>query len=298
MRINPDPLPDLLAALGQNEQQIDTDLEEISSGQSVNVPSDDPAAAAALVQNADQTAQADQFLRSIGSVTSELQSADSTLNSVITALQQAISLGVEGANGTLNSANQQAIAVQVQGIQSQLVNLANLSYQGNYVFAGTATQTAPYVLDPTASSGVNYVGNSGVNSITLGNNYSVETNLPGSELFSSPGNDVFQAIQDLINGLQSGNTTTISAAVGEVTNASNYIDQQRVFYGNTISQLNSQQTYLHSETTQLAQQANTVGAADLPSTISNLETAEVSRQATLEAMSDTLQTNLFSYLNR
>jgi flagellar hook-associated protein 3 FlgL len=298
MRINPDPLPDLLAALGQNEQQIDTDLEEISSGQSVNVPSDDPAAAAALVQNADQTAQADQFLRSIGSVTSELQSADSTLNSVITALQQAISLGVEGANGTLNSANQQAIAVQVQGIQSQLVNLANLSYQGNYVFAGTATQTAPYVLDPTASSGVNYVGNSGVNSITLGNNYSVETNLPGSELFSSPGNDVFQAIQDLINGLQSGNTTTISAAVGEVTNASNYIDQQRVFYGNTISQLNSQQTYLNSETTQLAQQANTVGAADLPSTISNLETAEVSRQATLEAMSDTLQTNLFSYLNR
>jgi flagellar hook-associated protein 3 FlgL len=296
MRINPDPLPDLLAALGQNQQQINTDLEEISSGQSVNVPSDDPAAAAMLVQDADQTSQTDQFLRSLGSVQEELQTADSTLNSVTTALQQAISLGVEGANGTVNAADQQALAAQVQGIQSQLVNLANLSYQGNYVFAGTATQTAPYVLDPTSSSGVSYVGNSGVNSITLGNQYTVQTNLPGSQLFSSPGNDVFQALQDLVNGLESGNTTAISTAVGEVTNASNYIDEQRVFYGNTVSQLNSQQTYLNSETTELAQQQNTLGAADLPSVISNLENSEVSEQATFEAIGQTQQNNLFDYL--
>jgi flagellar hook-associated protein 3 FlgL len=296
MRINPDTLPDLLAALDQNENQINTDLLEISSGQSVNMPSDNPANAAALVQNADQTSQADQFLRSIGSVQGEMQNADSTLNSVITALQQAASLGVEGANGTVNSSDQQALAVQVEGIQSQLVNLANLSYQGNYVFAGTATQTAPYALDSSSSSGVTYAGNSGVNSITVGNGYAVQTNLPGSQLFSSSGSDMFQAIQDLITGLQSGNTTQISTAVGEVIDASNYIDQQRVFYGNTISELNSQQTYLNGETTQLAQQADTLGGADLPSVISNLESSEVSRQATLESMSSTLQNNLFSYL--
>ena len=53
-----------------------------------------------LVQNADQTSQADQFERSIGSVQGEIQNADSALNSVTTALQQAITLGVEGANGT------------------------------------------------------------------------------------------------------------------------------------------------------------------------------------------------------
>jgi flagellar hook-associated protein 3 FlgL len=296
MRINPDILPDLLAALNDNQQQINDDLEQISSGRSVNQPSDNPAAAAALVVNADQTSQANQFLSSISTVSGELQSADSTLNSVTTALQQAISLGVEGANGTLNASDQQALAVQVQGIQSQLVNLANLAYQGNYVFAGTATSTPPYVLDSTSSSGVTYQGNSGVNSITVGNQYTVQTNLPGSQLFSSSSNDVFQAIQDLITGLQSGNATAISTAVGELTNASNYIDQQRVFYGNTISQLNAQTTYLNSETTQLSQQQNTLGAANMPAVISNLESAQVSRQATLESMSNTLQNNLFNYL--
>jgi flagellar hook-associated protein 3 FlgL len=296
MRINPNPLSDLLAEVAQTQQQINTDLEEISSGKSINQPSDNPAAAALLVQNADQTSQADQFLRSIGGVQSELQNADSTLNSVTTALQRAITLGVEGANGTLNPSDQAAIAVEVQGIQSQLVSLANLSYQGHYVFAGTATQTAPYVLDSSSPSGVSYVGNSEINQVTVGNGFSVQANLPGSELFSNPGHDVFQAVQDLITNLQSGNTAGISTAVGELTTASNYIDSQRVFYGNAINQLNSQQTYLNSDTTQLAVQQNTLGGADLPSVISNLESEQVSRQATLESISQTQQTNLFNYL--
>src|SRR5690349_6395743 len=138
MRVNPNPLPDVLAALAQTQQQINTDLQQIASGQRVNVPSDNPAAAAELIQNAGQTSEADQFLRSAGSIQGEMQNADSTLNSVIISLQRAISLGVEGANGTLNDADRAALATEVQGIQSQLLSLANVSYQGNFVFAGTA----------------------------------------------------------------------------------------------------------------------------------------------------------------
>jgi len=296
MRVNPNPLPDLLAALDQTQQQINTDLAQISSGQSVSVPSDNPAAAAELVQNASQTSAADQFLRSIGSIQGEVQNADSTLNSVTTALQSAISLGVEGATGTLNDADRAAIATEVQGIQTQVLSLANLSYQGTYVFAGTANQTAPYVLDPTSPSGVSYVGNSNTNSVTLGNQFSLQTNLPGSELFSASGTDVFQALQDLISGLQSGDTTSISAAVGEVTSAANYLDTQRVFYGNAETTLNSQQTYLNSDTTELAQQQNTLGGADLATAISNLTSEETAHQATLAAVAGANQPNLFSYL--
>ena len=294
MRVNPNPLPDLLAAIQQTQQQLNTDLQQVSSGQSVTQPSDNPAAAASLVQNADQTSEADQFLRSIGSVQGEMQNTDATLNSVVTALQRAISLGVEGANGTLNSTDRAALATEVQGIQSQMLSLANLSYQGKFVFAGTATQTAPYVVDPSSASGVRYVGNSASNTITVGNSFSVQTNLPGSQMFSSPGSDVFQAIQDLITNLQSG--TNVGDAVNEVTNAYNYINRQRVFYGNAINQLNSQQTYLNTETTQLAQQQDSLGGANLASVLSNLNQAQTSLQATLAATARTGQTNLFDYL--
>jgi len=294
MRVNPNPLPDLLSAMSQIQQQINTDMAQISSGQSVNTPSDNPANAAMLVQNAGQTAEADQFQRSASSISGELQNADSALNSVVTVLQRAISLGTEGANGTLNDSDRTAIAAEVQGIQSQLVSLANLSYQGNYVFAGTATQTTPYVLDSTSSSGVRYEGNSGVNQLTVGDHLTVQANLPGSQLFSAAGSDVFQAIQDLITSLQSN--TNISSAVNEVSAAYDHVNAQRVFYGNTINQLNSQQTYLNSETTQLAQQQNTLGGADLSKVLSDLVNAQTSRQATLEAVAQTQQTNLFNYI--
>lgn len=294
MRVNPNPLPDLLAAISQSQQQINQDLEQIASGQTINRPSDNAAGAAMLVRNAGQTAEADQFLRSASGLAGELQNADSALNSVITSLQRAITLGVEGANGTLNDSDRAALATEVQGIEADLLNLANLSYQGKFVFAGTATQTAPYVIDASSPSGVRYVGNSSVNAVTVGNHLSVNANLPGSNLFSGNGTDMFQAIQNLITSLQSG--TNVDAAVSEVSDAYSHINAQRVFYGNSINQLNSQQTFLNSETTQLAQQQNAIAGTDLAKVVSDLVNAQTSRQATLEAIAQTQQTNLFNFI--
>ncbi len=296
MRVNPNPLPDLLAELGLNQQQINTDLQQIASGQSVNLPSDNPAAAASLVENAQQTSVTDQFLRSVGSIQGEMQNADSTLSQVITTLQRAISLGVEGANGTLNSSDRAAIATEVQGIQTQLLNLANGSYQGSYMFAGTATQTVPYVLDGNSPSGVSYKGNDDSNSVTLGNHFTLQTNLPGSQLFSSGGANVFQAIQDLITNLQNGSESGITSAVTEVTNAYNNINTQRVFYGNAVNQLDSQQTYLNGQITQLAEQQNNLGGADLATAMTNLTTSQTGRQATLAAIGKIGQSSLFDYI--
>jgi flagellar hook-associated protein 3 FlgL len=143
---------------------------------------------------------------------------------------------------------------------------------------------------------VTYQGNSGVNRVTLGNNFALQTNLPGSQLFSASGGDVFLSLQDLITGLQGGNTASIGTAVTEVGSALNYIDSQQVFYGSALNQLSAQQTYLGSETTELAQQHNTEGGADLDVVISNLTSSQTSLQAALEAVGQTDQTDLFSYL--
>jgi len=294
MRVNPNPLPNLIAAISETQEQINTDLEQIASGQTIHVPSDDPAGAASLVRNAGKTAETDQFLRSVSGISGEMQNADSALSSVVSVLQRAISLGVEGANGTINASDRAALAAEVQGIQSQLLSLANLSYQGNFVFAGTATQTAPYVADATSPSGVRYVGNDNVNTVTVGDNLSVKANLPGSQLFTSAGADVFQAVQDLITNLQSG--TDVDAAVNEVNSAYQHINAQRVFYGNGMNQLNSQKTFLNNETTQLAEQQNSIAGTDLSKVISDLVNAQTARQATLESISQTQQTNLFNYI--
>ncbi|MGA7575257.1 MAG: flagellar hook-associated protein FlgL [Terriglobales bacterium] len=294
MRVNPNPIPDLLAALNQSQLETQQASLEISSGRSVNQPSDNPTAFAELVENNDQATINNGYLQSIGTVQGQLSTADSTLSSVTSALQQALSLGVEAASGTLSASNQAAITVQLQGIQTQLVSEANTTYEGHYIFAGTATNTTPFVVDNTAPSGVRYVGNTDVNQVSAGSGYKLSVNLPGSQLFSATGNDVFLAINNLIAAVQSN--SGIGAAVNAVSTASSYLSAQRVFYGNAIDQAQSQTTYLTAAQLQITQQQSALGGADIALAATNLTQSETDTQATLAAISKMTQDNLFDYL--
>ncbi|MFZ1130462.1 MAG: flagellar hook-associated protein FlgL [Terriglobales bacterium] len=294
MRVNPNPIPDLLAALNQSQLETQQASLEISSGRSVNQPSDNPTAFAELVENNDQATINNGYLQSIGTVQGQLSTADSTLSSVTSALQQALSLGVEAASGTLSASNQAAITVQLQGIQTQLVSEANTTYEGHYIFAGTATNTTPFVVDNTAPSGVRYVGNTDINQVSAGSGYKLSVNLPGSQLFSATGNDVFLAINNLIAAVQSN--SGIGAAVNAVSTASSYLSAQRVFYGNAIDQAQSQTTYLTAAQLQITQQQSALGGADIALAATNLTQSETDTQATLAAISKMTQDNLFDYL--
>lgn len=294
MRVNPNPMPDLLAALNQTQLETQKATLEISTGRSVNEPSDNPTAAALLIANNDEATFNSGYLQSLEAVQGQLSTADSTLSSVVTALQRAISLGVEGANGTLSDDNRNAIADELQGIQSQVVSLANTAYQGRYVFAGTNTSTAPFMLDNTSPSGVTYVGNTGVNEVSIGNGYKLSVNQPGSQLFSATGNDVLLALQGLITSLQTN--TGIDNAVSSLSTASSYLSAQRVFYGNAMNQAQSQTTYLNTAKQQIAQQQNTLGGADLAAAATDLTQSQTDAQATLAAISKLSQNNLFDYL--
>jgi len=288
------PMPDLLAAIEQLQQEQNTAALELSTGSKINKPSDDPAGAAEMVQINELSTQVDSFQQSIGSINGLMSTADSTLSSVTTALQRAISLGVEGANGTLNDSDRAAIAAELSGIQSELISLANVSYQGQFIFAGTA-QTQPFVADSSSSSGVDYKGNPDTNQVAIGAGFNLQVNLPGSQVFLGSGGNVFQSIQDLITAMQ--NNSGISDAVTEVTNASNWISEQRVFYGNAMNQTNSQSTYLSSEKTGLAQQENNISAADIASVATQFSADQTEASAALDAIGRLSQMgSLFDYL--
>ncbi len=293
IRVNPYPMPDLLAALQQLQQQENTANLELATGSKINQPSDDPAGAAQLTQINAQSSQVDSFQRSVSSVSDLLSTGDSTLNSVETALQRAISLGVEGANGTLSDSDRADVSAELSGIQSQLISLANTTYQGQYLFSGTAT-TQPFVTDATVPSGVRYAGNTGVNSVTIGTGYQLQVNQPGSKIFNGPGADVFQSVQDLITALNTN--AGIPAAVNEVSNAFSYVTAQRVFYGNGMNQTQSQQTYLNTEKLGLTQQANNISAADMAAVATQLTQDQVASSATLSSIGRTPATSLFDYL--
>jgi flagellar hook-associated protein 3 FlgL len=291
IRVNPNVLPDLLAYLAETRQQAATATLELSTGSRINQPSDDPAGAAQMVANRDQSAQADSFLRSISSLQGMLQSADSTLSSVVTALTRAINLGVQGANGTLSQADRMDVASELQGIREQLMSLANTSYQGEFIFSGTAT-VQPFVND--LAGGVSYQGNTGTNHVQVGTNYQLAVNVPGSQLFTQTGANVFQSIAGLINALQAN--SGVDTAVSNLKNAFDHVTSQRVFYGNALNRLQAQQNYVSAEKVDLSSAADTIAGADPAATASRLAQAELAVNAELAAMGKISQTSLFDYL--
>ncbi len=296
MRVNTNLVPDLLADLAQSQSTLNTALQEVSTGKSVNVPSDNPEASAAMVQNTIETANVDQYTKNVTSELSTVQAADSALSTVVSSLTQAVSLGTQGANGTNSAANLQAIAQQVQGILTGVVSQANASYQGSYLFGGTATNTTPFTANAASPSGYQYNGNTDQNSVAVGDNLSVQVNLPGSQIFSSPTADVIGSLSSLVTALQGGSSTAIQTATTAVNTALNYVGQQRVFYANSESQLNSQESYLQQETVDLSSQQTSLVGVDMAQAATTLSQAETANSAALAAASKVLPDTLLNYL--
>jgi len=294
IRVNPDIYSTILNGLQINTQQQDQALEQIASGQKLNTLSDNPAAVATLVNLRMQSGSNTQYLQNITTLTGSLQVASSALNSVVSSLTTAQTLGIEGATGTINAQNRQAIAQQVQGIQQQILGLANTSYNGQYLFSGTATTTQPYVADPAASSGVTYKGNNNTNSMEISEGQAMPINLPGSQLFSNASTSVFQSLQDLYTALNTNGN--ISGATTEVQNALNYVSAQQTFYGNSVDRLNNAQTFVTQEQTQLSETESSTLDVDMATAVTNLTQSETTQQALLAAGGKISQSNLFDYL--
>lgn len=294
LRIGPNLFSTMLSAVNADQQRLNSDLREVSTGQSVSQPSDNPAATSALIENRTQSGNIDQYTQSISTVQGALQTADGALGSIVNNLTQAIQLGTEGSNGTASTAELQGMAQEVQSIQQTVMSLANSSYQGTYLFAGTLSTVAPYVADPTSSSGVKYVGNTGTNNIDLGAGESVTTNVPGSSIFNVSGSDVFQALHDLGTALSTN--TNVKGALSELQSAFTTLNTQRTFYGNTLDELNSINNSLGQQQLTLSQQVSSLVSANPAQAESNLVQDETSLQAALQAFGSISQDTLLNYL--
>jgi flagellar hook-associated protein 3 FlgL len=296
MRVNPNYSSDMVNLMDQAQESVDNAAQELSTGRKVSLPSDDPAAEAAMIQENSASASVDQYKASSSSLEDVLNTANTTLDKVVTLLQKAVSLGVEGAGGTMNQSDLTSIADEVSDIKSQVLALANTSYAGKYLFSGTYTSGAPYVVDSSDSTQIDYAGNSGQNKVQIGTGLSVASNLPGSSIFSQSGSNVFDALQSLVTALQSGNTTTISTAETSVSNSLEAVNTAQVFYGNTVNELTTNETYLSQEKVNITTYEDTLVSADTADAATQMTEAETALNATIAAAAKVNQVSLLNYL--
>ncbi len=259
MRIDPNFVLGLVNAVNQTSANQQTYTNELSTGVSVNSLSDNPASASQDYLIRSEINANDSFVQSAGTLTGQMQVTDTALASVVTQLTSAITLATAGNNGTLNSSNVISISNQLAGIRDELLSLANSSYQGQYLFAGSKTQTQPFSLGAGSPPPVIYNGDSTVTSTVTPNGQSIQTNLPGDQLFGSGSTGLLSVMNNLINDFSSGTPsgTSISDTMS-LTTALQTFSQQRVILDNSLNRLQSSSTYAQSETSQLQAAQNAV----------------------------------------
>lgn len=287
IRVNPNIIPDMIAGLAQTQQQLNQADQQIASGRTINQPSDNPAGMAALILNHAVQSQTDTFTTNVSNLQDRLQTADSALSSAVTAVNQAISLGVEAGNSTLSNIDRQAIVSQLSGIQQQLVSIANTAYGGTYLFGGSLVETTPFALDSTSPNGVTYSGNSSMVSVEINDGATVATNVPGDQVFLNPSGSLMGAIRGLITAVQ--NNSGIGAASVTLGTAASVFNGERVAYGSSLTQLQSMGNFLASQQTQLATRENNIDAADIAKASSNFSQASVAYQSLIEAEANILK---------
>jgi flagellar hook-associated protein 3 len=201
-----------LQSIDQTQEQLLQLQNELSTGKSVNTPSDNPAAAAAIEQLNQAIQQSTAYNNNLQTAQSSLSQADSSMGSLQTLLTQAQSIASQNVGSTASATQRSAAADVVQSLYSQLLSIANTSNNGVYLFGGENSATAPFV---QTANGIEYVGSTATLQTAVDQNMDQSFQVDGANLFGA----LSDAVQGSVNLAPSLSGTTRVSDLGGATNS-------------------------------------------------------------------------------
>ena len=288
-----------LAGLNQIRQRLQTAQTQLTTGLQINQVSDDPTQIADLWQTRSQLDQAQQIGANLVQVQTEVGTAQSALESAVTLVQRAETLGTEGATDTADATTREDLAGELGSILQELVATANTSVQGRYIFSGDSDQTSPYSIDLTQASPISaYQGFSSTRQIQSPDGTAFPIALTAQQIFDSPNaqESVFTSINNLREGLLNNDDAAINSAISDVQSADTYLNQQLAFYGTAQNRVDAAVSFGQNYVTQLQTQLSGVEDANEAQSITDMTQAQTQLQAALQSEASLPKTTLFDYL--
>jgi flagellar hook-associated protein 3 FlgL len=286
------------------QSQLSNTQNQLATGLRVNQASDAPQELSDIFQSRADLASVNQASQNLNNVQAFVNAGDSSVQSAVQLLQNAISLGSEGASSTASASLQNGLATQVQSLLSQLVGLSATQVDGVFIFSGDQTGSAPYQLDPTSPTGVKQlVTAQATQQIADPTGVTFAVSLTAQQIFDArdasnnptPQN-AFAALNNLQLALQSGNSANISAAISDVTTASEYLNQQLSFYGTAQNRIKSALDLAQKFQLQDQTQLGNLQDADVTSLALQLTQQTTNLNAAMAAEAKRPTTTLFDYL--
>jgi flagellar hook-associated protein 3 FlgL len=281
-----------LRNLNKTMERLDRLQDQLTSGQRISAPSDDPIGASAALGFRSTLGELEQYIRNIDAATSWLEATDSTLDSVTQLMQRARELGVQGANDTLSAQNKQAIAAEVQALIDQATALGNATYGGQYLFAGFRISTAPFSPVGDPPSAVAYGGDGGQILRQIDARSAVVVNIDGERAFAG----VFTSLIGLRDDLTNGTSADVSARLSDLDQAIDTVLSTRSEVGARVNRLSGQKDGLDRLRINITGLLSQVQDTDMTEAITAFALQQNVYNAALAAGAKAIQPSLLDYL--
>ncbi|GJL57153.1 MAG: flagellar hook-associated protein FlgL [Nitrospirales bacterium] len=371
----------LLRAIQDMQRNIGDRQEQISSGKRVNRPSDDPAASERINQFRNVLRTTEHRLNTVNEGMGRLNLSDSVLEQAGNTIQRAKELALNMASDTNTSVERRNAAQEVQQLILGLAGIANTHLNGRFVFAGSQTNTEPFVpgsatgsagtanggganigvsvasapalqpdayqiqftsstqfdvlnlttnqtvssgntyasggtisfdgLDVTISDGggppatgdqffvrvgYTYQGDGELVEVEVGDGRTVESNVPGDQIFSGPTVDLFQNLQDFHQALVTNDVAGIQAAIGQFDPALSQVNDARATIGARVNQLDTIKDGLDLLSVNTQTLRSNFEDADIAQVASELATLQNTLEASMSTLARQFQTNLLDFI--
>ncbi len=178
------------------QSRINESQDQLSSGQRVRRPSDDPTASARALDLERAVSAVERFNKNGDMARSRLSMSETSLEQAGNSLQRIRELAVQAANDSQTPETREQIAAEVRERGEQLFQLANSQDgSGEYLFAGSRTRTQPF--HRTAGGEVEYRGDQNAREVRVGPGRQLPVDNSGFELFmdADNGNGHYQVRQ-------------------------------------------------------------------------------------------------------
>jgi flagellar hook-associated protein 3 FlgL len=286
-----------LDSIGRGRERLNRLNEQLGAQKRILRPSDDPAGTETVLRVDGQLDRIEKYTQNVQNGKNTLQASMSVLKGIGSALQSAKEL----ANGVASVGDPALLtqaADQIDKWLNTVVDLANTQFDGRYIFAGTSTAQAPFVLDAaSALNSIQYRGNSIPVQFQVGEGAFQSVTISGQDAFmgAGPGADVFSTLISIRDTLRAGGNPS-PAQLTALADAQKTIMQTESQAGTMAKMLDIAEATLGAQREQLLQLRSGIMDVDLAEVGMKLKYEETMLDAALAAGAKILPKSLLDFL--
>ena len=263
---------------------------QASTGSKLMTASDDPSAVNQVLGSRTEIAVSDRYLETIAETQDQLDILDGYLDSVETILVRAKEISVASINGSLSDQDLATYADEVTELKAALLDIANAKVDGKYIFSGYAENTLPFSGDPVV-----YNGTSDHQQVEISTGQTVQNNLTGDELFTTPV-DIFSVLSDLEVALGNSDTSALEVSLTDLESAADQARGKRSEMGNINERLDDVSALMENLQLQMQERLSSYEDADLVEVMTGITQAEQAYEAALSVSARVSQLSILDYL--